>query len=339
MSISGPRAAVLNTRLLEARSGLFFDYPRLNTRKNNLLFFLPFWENPIIKEQKESRLVEYDLINRGSTLFTHVGAKARQISIDFYLTLPHIMSQVNSVFNSKALIQSLNTNAEKERFTNLNPHKEYFPPLGPSVSEDNRRRWEELVLAAYGQDTEVPSYVADSLEFAPGATSESIEQRPSAQQHGVKLGGALEAWLDPGPMTRVTNVRFLKAMTSMSEKALRAVETVRYILETIRTCVAGNAENTVLGPPILRLRHGVSYNDIPLICRDYDISVEEKAGYDMKTLLPHRIKVSLNTSELRTGDFKKFEPGVPVARDTIAGWEALLDGKRGTTDPGPLRNK
>jgi hypothetical protein len=321
---------ILDVRLLEQRSGLFFEYPQLNRKDNTLLFFLPFWENPVIKEQKESRLVEYDLINRGSTLFAHTGAKARQISIDFHLTLPHMMSQVNPVFNSKALIQALNTQVEKDRFTNVNPFQETFPGSYTSVAEANRKRWEDLVLEAYGHELEVPDFWSDgNVELEDGRVVAPRENTGIPQKY-------LSSWLTDENVVEHTNSPFLKGITSMSEKALRTVETVRYILETIRTCVAGNAQNTVLGPPILRLRHGVSYNDIPLICRDYDISVEEKAGYDMGTLLPHRIKVSLNTSELRTGDFKNFRPGVPVARDTLAGWEALLDGTRGTTDPGPL---
>ena len=67
----------------------------------------------------------------------------------------------------------------------------------------------------------------------------------------------------------------------------------------------------------------------------YDISVEEDAGYDLKTLLPNRMRITLNTSELRTGDFSSFRPGSPVKRDTVAGWEAL--GEFGTTDPGYLQ--
>ena len=116
---------------------------------------------------------------------------------------------------------------------------------------------------------------------------------------------------------------------------MRAINSAIYILNTIRTCVAGNSVTSVLGPPILRLRHGASYNDVPLVCRGYDISVDEDAGYDLKTLLPYRIKITLATSELRSGDFSEFKPGTPIKRDNIAGWEALFE--YGTTDPGYLQ--
>ena len=119
------RAGVIDMRLLELRSGLFFEYPKLNSEDRTLTFFLPFWENPIIQEAKEARLVEYNLINRGSTMFAHTGATARNITIEFNLTLPHIMRSINSVLNSQRLIESLSNQKEKERFNNINPFEKY----------------------------------------------------------------------------------------------------------------------------------------------------------------------------------------------------------------------
>lgn len=355
--------SVVDLRLLEVRSGLFFEYAQLKREDKHALFFLPFWENPIITENKEARLVEYELINRGSTIFTHTGAMARALNIEFTLTLPHIMRSFNAVDNMERLVKSWSTKAEKERFNNINP---FETEVKNTNVEEVIGHWQELVYgerlprqqtggntgwgkwgamagrpsvgmraaneAYLGQGTYAHAYETQDpmmLELAnneferefgdSGATHPS--QDPVAYQDSEGNVGAIPA----------ANVK----VAGVSKTALKAMNTLVYILNIIRTSVAGNAENTVLGPPLLRLRHGAAWMDVPLICRSYDISIEEEAGYNLKTLLPNRMKVTLNTSELRAGDFDKFEPGVAVRRDNLAGWEAVIQGE-GSIDPGYL---
>ena len=315
------------SRFLEMRSGLFFEYPQLKRQDKRLLFFLPFWENPIIQESKEARLVEYELINRGSTIFTHTGAQARNINIEFALTLPHIMRSMNSVLNSQRLIESLSSEKEKDRFNNVNPFEN---EVKTTTAEDVIKDWKEIALnnnlARVSQNDPTNEWLDPNwITFADHPSRISIDSAPEL---------AISENLATGEVIR--NVNPSNIPTNMSQTALRAINTVVYLLNIIRTCAAGNAENTVLGPPTLRLRHGVTYHDVPLVCRSYEIAVEEDAGYDLKTLLPYRMKVTLNTAELRAGDFGRFEPGVAVSRDNLAGWEAVTKGN-GSIDPGYLK--
>jgi len=320
---------------LEVRSGIFFEYPKLKNTEKNLIFFLPFWENPTISESKEARLVEYNPINRGSTLFTHTGANARNISISFYLTVPHIIRSVNSVANSQALLNSLSTEKEKDRFTNKNP---FEGNLKTTRAEDNLKKWKENLADLYSEGTEA--------QYRPFVNEMNAIQGAVAKNFALRfLGYAADVvdrvapdlykkdphqpWQTPG-----TREELYDSVTA-SEQSLRTINTAVYIMETIRSCVAGHATTSVLGPPVLRLRHGAGYNDVPLICKDYDISVEEDAGYDLMTLLPNRIKIKLRTSELRTGDFGKFSPGTYIKRDNLAGWEAVIE--HGSADPGFLK--
>jgi len=307
---------------LEVRSGIFFEYPKLKNTEKNLIFFLPFWENPTISESKEARLVEYNPINRGSTLFTHTGANARNISISFYLTVPHIIRSINSVANSQALLNSLSTEKEKDRFTNKNP---FEGNLKTTRAEDTVDLWiQKIQEGGIGKgafpdkiwsDSKFPTNLGNNRDINSPFT-------PAGLPDADFLDNVIEDYEDS------------KIMGS-SEKSLRTINTAVYIMETIRSCVAGHATTSVLGPPVLRLRHGAGYNDVPLICKDYDISVEEDAGYDLKTLLPNRIKIKLRTSELRTGDFGKFSPGTYIERDNLAGWEAVIE--HGSADPGFLK--
>ena len=109
---------------------------------------------------------------------------------------------------------------------------------------------------------------------------------------------------------------------------------INYWINIIRSSVVNNSNNPVYGPPIIRLRHGIMYQDVPCICKDYSISIDETAGYDAETLLPRLIKVRMNLEEFRAGDFGEFDPNSnnPFERDNLAGWEAVLEHE--TADPG-----
>ena len=109
---------------------------------------------------------------------------------------------------------------------------------------------------------------------------------------------------------------------------------VSYWINIVRSSVVNNSSNPLYGPPIIRLRHGILYQDIPLICKDYSIQHVEEAGYDVETLLPRIITVSMNLEEFRAGNFGEFDPtsNDPLEKDNLAGWEAVLEHE--TADPG-----
>ena len=116
---------------------------------------------------------------------------------------------------------------------------------------------------------------------------------------------------------------------------------LNYILELtnlVRASVINNARNSSLGPPIVRLNHGILYRDIPCLVTDYSLDYPVKnTGHDLRTLLPRRINVRLSLEEVRTGNFKEFIPSVAPERDNLAGWEAIFDASEGgTLDPQPL---
>lgn len=112
---------------------------------------------------------------------------------------------------------------------------------------------------------------------------------------------------------------------------VNTIDIVTWWINLIRTSVRNNATNTIETVPIVRLTHGIMYNDIPCVCTDYKISHDESAGYELHTFLPRKIEVSMNLEEVRMGDFSKFSPGERVKGDNLAGWESLIE--HGTMDP------
>jgi len=349
---------LIDMRLLEVRSGVFFEYPKFSNVDKNIMFFLPFWENPVITEAKEARIVEYNPINRGSTLFTHVGANSRNLTIEFNLTVPHIMKSINSVLNSKKLVEHLSTEKEKERFNSKNPFEGTIPT---TRAEDNINLWKTLVIennaGSIGGDpgedissfhrVQNPNLFGGTTMRArnDGGDPNFVNQAAADYDRGFSYNPnahepdmLANAFREMAPDQSGSDLRYVLKPEAEPEKkggALNAINTAVYILEIIRSCVAGNAKTSVLGPPILRLRHGAAYNDVPMICRDYNISIIEEAGYDLKTLIPNRMVITLNTSEIRTGDFGTFKPGKWMRRDNVAGYEAVFE--HGSADPGYLK--
>ena len=77
----------------------------------------------------------------------------------------------------------------------------------------------------------------------------------------------------------------------------------------IRASVLNNSRSTTLGPPIVRLTHGGMYNNVPCLLQDYSINIVDEAGYDVQTMTPKRLEISLNLIESRTGNFGGYQAG------------------------------
>ena len=115
----------------------------------------------------------------------------------------------------------------------------------------------------------------------------------------------------------------------------KGIDLINYWVNLLRSTVLNDATNTLNGPPIVRLTHGILYRNLPCICTDVNISHNEMAGYDNKTLLPRVIVISLSLEEVRMGDLGKFDVGVkatPTSRDNLAGWESVVNSPY-TLDP------
>jgi hypothetical protein len=105
----------------------------------------------------------------------------------------------------------------------------------------------------------------------------------------------------------------------------KLVDLVIFWINLIRSSIKNNSQNTTQGCPIVRLTHGVMYNNIPCLVENYSIRVVEEAGYDVQTLLPKQLEVSLSLVENRVGNFGEFEATKLVDGDNHVGWEAVLE--------------
>ena len=108
-----------------------------------------------------------------------------------------------------------------------------------------------------------------------------------------------------------------------SEGASHRRKTLNYVMDTvasIRSSVINNSVNPQYGPPLVRLDWGIMFRDVPCVCKGYTINVNDKAGYDKKTLLPRSLDVTMALEEARSlSNTNPINEG-----DKIVGWEVLL---------------
>jgi len=309
-------------RALPERTKLLFYFPTPSEGEDYHVISLPFFENIQIKESKKARYQKYSMIARSSNLYSYQGADSRQLSLSFNISLPHILEEhpdINLDKYVKYISSSENTEFEKEKFKNpLSSNKipksmaftlgtKYTREL---ASESARMVLDELALSGF-----------------TGVGESAIKSRYSI--------------LD---FKGISSIQILGLSTfliannlNQSDSTLlryRIIDLIIYWTNIIRASVVNYSKNPIYGPPIIRLRHGIMYQDIPCICTDYSISYNEAAGYDIDTLLPRQLKITMKLEEMRSGDFGEFTPSDPIKKDNLAGWEAVVLGDTHSMDPG-----
>ena len=194
-----------------------------------------------------------------------------------------------------------------------------------------------------GSDRIIPSFTLNSYLVASkwehGAPS--VKKRIEAAEKLFNVGYPVRIRIDPLVPIDAWEEEYLTLLDDVfskdgvSSKNPTAIAILMFWINTIRASVINNASAPTYGPPIIKLRHGIMYQNIPCICKNYSIETVEEAGYDLATLLPRRLKISLNLEEIKYSNlpFKpNFSTGGEGNPDGVAGWESLEN--FGTLDPG-----
>jgi hypothetical protein len=293
---------------------------------------LPFFENVAIKESKKARYQKYSLISRSSNLYSYMGADSRTLNLTFNISLPHLLEEHPEITMDKYISYMQdkdNLELEKQKF--LEPYKTQSIPNGMAfkLGTDYTKS-----LA-----TDSAKQVLNSLESTVSG-SLSVEDK---EHIGIRYG--LEQLAISQIAQTRTSVKTDRPNTGFQQNAIeynesqqlkyRIIDLIIYWTNIIRSSVVNYSKNPIYGPPVIRLRHGILYQDIPCICTDYSIDYNEAAGYDLDTLLPRQLKINLKLEEFRTGELGELEKkGNPIQRDNLAGWEAVVLGETNSMDPG-----
>jgi len=343
-------------RKLEFRSHLSVEFPQ----KNNRVFrtFIPFLENPTITENGESTLNEYNLIGRAGSLFSYGGSRSRAFTLNFNISLMHMLHM-----NYFEGIDAKFRRAFSAFFADAERDKESFN-LGPEGQSIAKQRGEAAAAQALSNpllQTNTASMLAQQATDLGNAAAESkaqgfadlekdrtegFEKNPKGKPHanihrqyfrglvGQAIGGtpAFDTIANTliGGINQIPNIfsdtkgALIQSSQEQQTELDDLIDLVYVWLNLIRGTTLNNSTDTTLGPPIVRLTHGPMYNNVPCVVENYNISISEDAGYDVETLTPKQIQVSMSLREFRTGNFGEFSAGAHQLGDNLAGWEAII---------------
>lgn len=279
-----------NNRKLGERSHLVFEFPG---SPGNIArrCYLPMLENCQISESQRSNLSEYSLLGRNSSIYSYMGAKSRNFNLTFKISLLHILTQESSegiadMFNKQFTVYGLD-NATKVAafFVGLN---------------------------------------LDKPELVKGKEHASLHR--SYYQKIAKLKNPGLSAFDSG-LNSVFSFIGADSLIASDPSYIpvnKIIDLILFWVNLVRSSTKNNSTNTVEGPPIVRINHGTMYNNVPCVVESYTIRIIDDSGYDIQTMTPKQIEISMVLNESRTGDFSKFKSGDDVKGDNNAGWEAVF---------------
>jgi hypothetical protein len=298
MTIYGEKK--IKSRYLAERSFLYFKYPSEEERAYE--FYLPMLENIEISESQRPNYAVYDLVGRSGNLFAYTGSKSREMVLKFNITLPNVADYlttmgISEMFSNKFRGFVKKKQEEKEKFTRT---KEFGSTMGFSHYAKEKQKFAVLAL----QD----QVIIDETKRL-GSSQESTDDLLVLSQFKKSIDYYYNKNL-PIDYDRVNNTEI--------------VDYVLLWINVIRSSVINNSSKTNLGPPTVYINHGTMYNNIPCVCTSVSIRLVNQFGYDLVSLTPRQIEVTMNLSENRTGNFKDFEPFKYLESQNLAGWESVI---------------
>lgn len=346
-------------RALPERTKLMFYFPTPSKGESHYVIELPFYENIQINESKKARYQKYSLISRSSNLYSYQGADSRIMTLSFNISLPHLLEEHPDINLDRFVSykgSSENLEEEKKRFSQ--PQKAntssggLATKLGTQYTRTLAKESATMVInSLWMRNSSIP--MADIIYLRGTYGVPFAENNIFAAEHvsvfdgfvetddnnrmiGIDFAGWQEA-KDKAQEDAAAKFEELNSHRISFKKRNQIIDIIIYWTNIIRSSVVNYTKNPIYGPPIIRLNHGILYQDVPCICTDYTISYNEAAGYDTHTLLPRQLKFTMKLEEIRAGDFGEFDPGDtnnPIKRDNLAGWEAVILGETNSMDPG-----
>jgi len=342
-------------RQLPERAKLAFYFPKPTQGEEYYIARVPFFENVVIKETKKARYQKYSLISRSSNLYSYLGADSRQLNLSFNMTLPHILEEHPGLKLEEYIdyytSDKMNLESEKQKFKE--PFKASDKPGGAAFLKGKhyisaaRESAERVIGDAiwFGSlNYEDIAFLSTKYGIAKQTFANQLAKQSllSAANSAVTMFGGAPADTDfsqNSAQISTANQNETATRDAYDQLKYRIIDIIIFWTNIIRASLVNHAQNPIYGPPIIRLNHGILYQDIPCICTSYTIDYNEAAGYDIDTLLPRQLQINMKLEEIRTGDFGAFNSEGAnniIKRDNLAGWEAVVLGEAHSMDPGAL---
>jgi len=287
-------------RFLQERSFLIFEYPSDGGTRS--FSILPFFENITITENQKANFAVYDLIGRAGNVYGYTGAKSRQFNLSFKMNVTHIQEMLSKEgFSLQDFSQSI-------------------------VDPTNRDKLRELFFNKPNNRNNSPKYnqskEATKTFYKLTATDSQKGFRRSAFKFDDPNLNSNNPWA-----ARLVPREANSIVINGYEKTINAV---LWWINLVRSSVINNTRNAIYGPPIIRINHGLMYNNVPCICTSFSIRENSKTTYDVINNFAMYYDITMSLEEIRSSA-GTYKPADPIRGDSIAGWNDLQI--YGTMDP------
>jgi hypothetical protein len=197
------------SRHLDQRSRISFHYPGANADGDETIVFLPFYENPTITETQAANYGEYNIIGRGSSLYSYLGSGSRKLKVSMYFTLPHLAMHEMGIDRFMRVFKGAGKESEKGLFTYktqpnnkagkgdvnnslaLSVEKEYYSLIGaandnvlPGNLKDAGSQTQDILQ---GTEPNEMTKIIDTLLFFISLLRTSVVNKASNPMYGPPL--------------------------------------------------------------------------------------------------------------------------------------------------------
>ena len=226
--------------------------------------------------------------------FAYTGANSRNFKVKFNITLPHLYSEGIDLAEGAVTNDKMSRGEKREAI---------LDHVKGNIKSDLD------AIQGGGPAVHYDQYYEETLD--------EISQRV---YKWAKIGSPLYGSGSPDAPGSIQREKIIDSMASF--------------VASIRSSTINNAKNPIWGAPIVRLSYGILYDDVPCICESYSINYDPMHGFDVRTLMPRVITISMDLHEVRN----YIDAAKPTDRDGVKGWEILFDEKNvgggRTMDPG-----
>lgn len=318
----------LNKRLLHERSNIALEFPVGLERFYRV--FIPMLENPQITETGRARIKSYDLVGRAGQLFSYGGADSRKLNLTFNISLLHLFEMdmkegIADRFKRQFRLFFEDRKTQERLFElrdePIDARVEIEAEQNGFVSDETYELLQERdeledsltkgVIEPLDNDSD-REYGAAHREYYRKIAN-LITTQDIANQESNSLVTPLLTGL--GVNLASDNINQINGL----------IDLIILWVNLIRATVLNDSQNTSYGPPILRLNHGTMYNNVPCLVENYDIRILDEAGYDVDTLTPKRLEITLGLVENRAGNFGSYGVGAIQDGDNLTGWESIIN--------------
>ena len=270
---------------LEERGYLAFNYafdPNTGGTESTTRI-LPFFETPQISESRMANYVNSKIYLRNDMARLYTYTKPRKIILNFHMTVPHVAEYFRGNW------EWLKKKSASEGFT--------------PVTDVGEKEIEAYLDAIVAWDVSQQKSVDDIPQ--PASVSGIAGETKMGE---IKINDF--------------NEYMYKAATFPTKKMHQVMDFLHYAVNHIRSSVINSGGERISGPPIVMLKHGSLYNNIPCIVKQYKISVQENAGYETRTLFPNRVKINMTLEEMR-GMHGNLHTDNSVVAGDLPGWASV----------------